>query len=145
MLRPDPTPLILRPGGLAREELERLLGEPVALAGRDQRAGTLPMAAPGMLASHYAPLTPLTLRKGAWPVCAGTAYLAFRGDDLPEGRAPREILSTRGDLAEAAANLFAAMRRLDASGATAIVAEAVPDQGLGVAINDRLRRAAGLG
>jgi L-threonylcarbamoyladenylate synthase len=55
------------------------------------------------------------------------------------------VLSRRGDLAEAAAGLFAALRRLDASAATTLIAEAVPDHGLGLGINDRLRRAAGLG
>ncbi len=145
VLLPDPVPLILRPGGMTREVLEAVLGEPVALAGRAQRADNLPLAAPGMLASHYAPRTPLRLRQGAWPTSRDVACLALRGDDLPASITQREILSAQGDLAEAATNLFAAMRRLDAAGASAIVAELMPDVGLGVAINDRLRRAAGLG
>jgi L-threonylcarbamoyladenylate synthase len=145
VLRCDPEPLILRPGGVTREEIEECLGESVAVAGRDQRAGSLPREAPGMLASHYAPRIPMTLKNpgDVWPTAADVARLAFRSE-APAG-GPSEILSRAGDLAEAATGLFAALRRLDASGATRLVAELVPDQGLGVAINDRLRRAAGLG
>lgn len=146
VLLPDPAPVILRPGGLSRERLEEILGETVLVADRTARATHLPVQAPGMLASHYAPRTPLTLRApGApWPLDPAIALLAFRGHDLPTGRRA-EVLSPRGDLAEAAAHLFAAMRRLDALGAPGIVAEIVPDLGLGLGINDRLRRAAGLG
>ncbi len=144
VLLPDPLPTILRPGGLTREELEHVLGEPVAVAGRDQRAGHLPPQAPGMLASHYAPRKPLRLRAVSepWPADPAVGILAFR--DGPE--APLvEILSPAGDPAEAATRLFACLRRLDASPARELLAELVPDAGLGLAINDRLRRAAGLG
>jgi L-threonylcarbamoyladenylate synthase len=144
VLRPDPLPVILRPGGLPRERLAEILGETVALADLSARAQALPPQAPGMLASHYAPRTPMTLRDGPWPADPAIGLLAFRGDDLPPG-ARAEILSRTGDLHEAAQHLFAALRRLDASGARAIVAEAVPDTGLGEGINDRLRRAAGVG
>ncbi len=146
VLLPDPVPVILRPGGMSRERLQELLGEPVAVADRTERAAHLPVQAPGMLASHYAPRTPLDLRMpGApWPTDPTVALLAFRGQDLPSGRRS-EILSPSGDLAEAAARLFAALRRLDALGAPRIMAETVPDHGLGLGINDRLRRAAGLG
>jgi L-threonylcarbamoyladenylate synthase len=143
VLRVEPTPLILRPGGVPREALEDCLGEPVAVADRDGRAGSLPREAPGMLASHYAPRIPMALKgSGPWPT-GRVARLAFRA--APSGEGPWEVLSRGGDLAEAAANLFAALRRLDASGAERLVAETVPDHGLGLAINDRLRRAAGLG
>jgi L-threonylcarbamoyladenylate synthase len=144
VLRPDPTPLVLRPGGLSREALTAHLGEAIALAGRDERAGALPREAPGMLASHYAPRAPVVLRQPGqlWPDEA--ACLAFTGADLPPAR-DVEILSPSGDLAQAAAGLFAALRRLDARQPTRIAAELVPDHGLGEAINDRLRRAAGLG
>ena len=146
---PDPQPLILRPGGLSRERLEDLLGEPVAVADRQQRAGSLALPAaglqaPGMLASHYAPRCPLVLRDGIWPTDSALGLLAFTGVDLPPGRRV-EILSQAGDLAEAARELFAALRRLDASGVPGIVAELVPATGLGLGINDRLIRAAGLG
>lgn len=147
VLVPDPAPVILRPGGMTREELERILGEPVAMAGTDARAAAVPLSAPGMLASHYAPRTPLTLRasSAAWPQARGAAILSWRGEDVPADAGRVEVLSRAGDLAEAAAGLFAALRRLDASGASAIIAETVPDEGLGAGINDRLRRAAGLG
>jgi L-threonylcarbamoyladenylate synthase len=147
VLLPDPLPVILRPGGVTREELARILGEPVALADRQQRAASLPQQAPGLLPSHYAPLKPLALRRpGApWPADPAIGLLAWRGDDLPAGARHVEILSRAGDPAQAAAGLFAALRRLDASPAGALMAELVPDEGLGLGINDRLRRAAGLG
>ena len=147
VLRPDPTPLVLRPGGLTREAMEAILGEAVALAGREQRAEGLPQEAPGLLASHYAPRAPLRLRTDTmpWPNDPGIGLLAFTGRDLPSGPAQVEILSPSGDLQAAARGLFAALRRLDAAGVSAIVAELVPETGLGEGINDRLRRAAGLG
>jgi len=144
VLCPDPTPVILRPGGLTRERLEEILGEPVAMAGRDQRAGALGLASPGLLASHYAPRAQLQLRAAGEPWAPNAAYLAWRGDDLPAG-ARAEVLSKTGNLAEAATQLFAALRRLDAQEPKLIIAELVPNEGLGLAINDRLRRAAGLG
>jgi L-threonylcarbamoyladenylate synthase len=141
-----PQATILRPGGYGAEELSALLGEPVLLADTHRRAEHLPAAAPGLLASHYAPGTPLRLRaRGeAWPRDPGIGLLAFRGHDLPAGASAR-VLSPSGDCAEAATRLFAALRELDGLGLAAIVAETLPEQGLGVAINDRLRRAAGLG
>jgi len=143
----DPLPIILRPGGVTRERLEEILGEPVAIADRVARAASLPQQAPGMLPSHYAPVKPLRLRAAGepWPNDPAIAALAFTGADVPPTLRQIEILSRRGDLAEAAARLFAALRRLDASSATSLVAELVPDHGLGLGINDRLRRAAGLG
>ncbi len=145
VLRPDPTPVILRPGGATREAIADALGEPVAVADRVARAASVALESPGLLASHYAPRLPMTLRVGSWPNDASVGYLAFRGRDLPPRALHVEVLSESGDLAEAASRLFAAMRRLDAGGAWAIVAELVPEEGLGVGINDRLRRAAGLG
>jgi L-threonylcarbamoyladenylate synthase len=143
----EPVPVILRPGGVTRERLEELLGEPVAVADRDARAASLPQQAPGMLPSHYAPTKPLTIRgAGApWPDDPAVGLLAFTGSDLPVTAHRVEVLSRSGDLAEAAAGLFAALRRLDASHAIRLQAEMVPDRGLGLGINDRLRRAAGLG
>ncbi len=126
-------PLLLRPGGLAVEEIERLIG-PLGLA--DPGGGP---RAPGMLASHYAPRLPLRLNAGG----AGPrhALLAF-GAKAPAGALAMLNLSAAGDLREAAANLFAYLRRLDASGADEIAVMTIPEQGLGRAINDRLRRAA---
>ncbi len=143
VLRPDPTPVVLRPGGITRESLAAMLGEPVALAGRAERSAALPQEAPGMLVSHYAPRAPMQLRTPgmAWP---SGALLAFTGADLPAG-AVAEVLSPGGDITEAATRLFACLRRLDAAHPAMIIAETVPEHGLGEAINDRLRRAAGLG
>jgi L-threonylcarbamoyladenylate synthase len=141
VLRCGAAPLVLRPGGVPRERLAALLGRDVPLAGRDDRAGSLPREAPGLLASHYAPRTPLELKDGAWPD-DDSALLAFAA--MPLGRRG-VVLSPRGDAAEAAAALFAALRTLDALGAPRIVAELAPEAGLGEAINDRLRRAAGRG
>jgi L-threonylcarbamoyladenylate synthase len=146
VLAPDPTPLILRPGGCPRETLESILGETVAVAQRGERALALGLAAPGLLASHYAPRAPLCLKgSDPWPDDPTVACLAFTGQDLPATVGRHEILSRRGDLSEAAMALFAAMRRLDAQRPGRIIAETVPDTGLGLGINDRLRRAAGLG
>jgi len=144
VLRPDPHPVVLRPGGVTREQLSVLLHESVALADREGRSDSLPQEAPGLLASHYAPGAPLSLRPAGslWP--ADAALLAFTGTDLPQG-STAAILSPTGDLGEAAARLFAQLRRLDALAPVRIVAELVPEHGLGEAINDRLRRAAGLG
>jgi L-threonylcarbamoyladenylate synthase len=146
VLRLEPAPLVLRPGGLPVERIAALLGQPVAVAGREERAASLPREAPGMLASHYAPRAPLRLTApGVWPVAPGWARLAWTGAGLPDDGAPVRVLAADGDLATAAARLFAALRELDAAGPAGIVAETVPELGLGLAINDRLRRAAGLG
>ncbi|HZY67030.1 MAG TPA: L-threonylcarbamoyladenylate synthase [Devosia sp.] len=118
----------LRAGALAREEIERLLGHPVAVAVPGSA-----VAAPGMLASHYAPNA--TLRLDADAPHPGEAYLGFGP------RAATLNLSPSGDLHEAARNLFAMLHQLDAA-ATRIAVAPIPHHGLGEAINDRLRRAA---
>jgi L-threonylcarbamoyladenylate synthase len=124
-------PAMLRPGAIAREKIEAVVG-PMAV-----RSGTA-INAPGQLQSHYAPKT--RLRLNAKDVKANEALLAF-GRPLSGGRVTRNLSAT-GDVNEAAANLFAMMRELDAAGADCIAAMAVPETGLGEAINDRLRRAA---
>jgi L-threonylcarbamoyladenylate synthase len=133
-------PVLLRPGGLPRAAIERSLGR--SLADPAPARDTDGPIAPGMLATHYAPRT--RLRLNALRVAAGEALLAF--GPLPAEGAERAAcvlnLSARGDLVEAAANLFAHLRALDAAGAGAIAAMPVPRQGLGEAINDRLERAA---
>jgi L-threonylcarbamoyladenylate synthase len=134
-----PHPVLLRPGGVPRETIEALLG--CVLAGATPTtAGRL--RSPGLLASHYAPSLPLRL--AATAVAADEALLAY-GPPLPGAGATFQ-LSEAGDLAEAAANLFAGLRALDAAGARlglrGIAAMPVPQTGLGLAINDRLRRAA---
>jgi L-threonylcarbamoyladenylate synthase len=131
--------LLLRPGGIARADIERVLDRPLADA--PQGEGEAP-SAPGMLASHYAPKA--RLRLNADSVQEGESLLAF-GAVLPPGavRAGRVLnLSERGDLVEAAANLFAHLRALDATGAKMIAVMPIPHNGLGEAINDRLARAA---
>lgn len=131
-------PVLLRPGGISRAEIERVLGKPLADAA--PVAADAPPA-PGLLASHYAPHAPLTLDIRDWS--PDDAVLAF--GPLPANAPPAAMLlnlSPSGDLVEAAASLFSHLRQLDASGAPRIVAMPVPDGGLGEAINDRLRRAA---
>jgi L-threonylcarbamoyladenylate synthase len=132
-------PSLLRPGGLAREAIARLLGHPLAEASPMETVAEdeAPLA-PGMLASHYAPRARLRLE--ATSVQADEALLAF-GPAL-EHQAAMLNLSLRGDLVEAAANLFSHLRALDASGTKSIAVMPVPERGLGEAINDRLRRAA---
>ncbi len=125
----DATPVLLRPGGLTRETLERVLDRTLGDAGSA-------VVAPGMLASHYAPSVPLRLEAGALE--AGEAGLDFAGR-LGGGTLD---LSPGGDLAEAAANLYRYLRRLDAGAPTRIAVAPVPERGLGAAINDRLGRAA---
>lgn len=127
------TPLLLRPGGIATEELETLLG-PLAMPSAEEAP-----RAPGMLASHYAPSLPLRLN--ATSVDAGEALLAF-GPDAPSGAAETRWLSKSADVEEAAANLFAMLRVVDRTDFTAIAVMPIPEHGLGRAINDRLRRAA---
>jgi L-threonylcarbamoyladenylate synthase len=129
-----PVPALLRLGATPRAAIERVLGQPLALARPDDA-----IASPGQLATHYAPGTPLRLNVRCPE--PGDALLAF-GKDVPEGARTIINLSHEGDLHEAAANLFAALRELDASGATTIAVMPIPDHGLGEAINDRLRRAA---
>jgi L-threonylcarbamoyladenylate synthase len=136
-------PALLRPGALPRAEIERIVplaeAPPAAAPSTDEDAAPL---APGQLASHYAPRA--RLRLDAASVEPGEALLAF-GPAPPDGVAQAAMalnLSPRGDLIEAAANLFSHLRVLDASGAAAIAVMPVPHEGLGEAINDRLQRAA---
>jgi L-threonylcarbamoyladenylate synthase len=125
---------ILRPGGVAREEIERVLGRKVAAAQADAA-----ITAPGMLASHYAPNA--RLRLDAVSIEKDEAVLDF-GGRFANVQAASFDLSPAGDLAEAAANLFAFLRALDATGAETIAVAPIPHEGLGEAIRDRLQRAA---
>jgi L-threonylcarbamoyladenylate synthase len=135
-------PTLLRPGGVSREQIEEVVGavESISLVSDEVN----PQLAPGMLTTHYATRTPLVLAKPGdrLPDAHRVGLLALHPESSWQPFAVVEILSSRGDLAEAAANLFAAMRRLDALDLDLIVARPVPDIGLGRAINDRLRRAA---
>jgi L-threonylcarbamoyladenylate synthase len=122
---------LLRPGGLPRAGIEALIG-PLKEAEVDARRS------PGRLARHYAPSVPVRLE--ASEPLPGEAWLAFGpATDGPEVW----NLSPRSDLREAAANLFTYLRLADRSGCAAIAVAPIPEQGLGEAINDRLRRAAG--
>jgi len=131
----DPGPArLLRPGGIARDAIEAEIG-PLAEA----TVATGPARSPGLRASHYAPRLPLRL--GARRARADEALLAF-GEEVPGGAAETLNLSPAGDLAEAAANLYDMLHRLDRPEFAAIAVAPIPEQGLGAAINDRLRRAA---
>lgn len=128
-------PRLLRSGGIARSEIEKITG-PLAKATEGE------ISAPGMMASHYAPRA--RLRLDASEVKNDEALLAF-GSTLPAGsNNARKILnlSERSDLTEAASNLYAHLRALDASGAQGIAVSKIPGEGLGEAIRDRLARAA---
>ncbi len=130
--------VLLRPGGLSRDAIAQALGRPLD---PPEPSGGGPRA-PGLLASHYAPGAPVRL--DARDVREGEALLAF-GPTLPPGSAgARAILnlSPAGDLLEAAANLFAHLRALDAQAPCAIAVMPIPETGLGEAIRDRLQRAA---
>ena len=129
--------LLLRPGGIPREAIEAASGLPVR-----SRAPGGAISAPGQLSSHYAPAG--RVRLNAHHVEPGECLIAF-GSALPEGadraRAIR-TLSASGDLGEAAANLFAALAAFDRPEIDRIAVMPIPEEGLGEAINDRLRRAA---
>jgi len=135
-------PMLLRPGGVPRSEIERVLGHALVHPSEDGDNDTSQPLAPGMLASHYAPRTPVRLN--AERIEAGEALLAFGPAAVPgtDGATAVMNLSAQGDLNEAAANLFGYLRALDAKDARAIAVMPVPHHGLGEAINDRLRRAA---
>lgn len=133
-------PMLLRPGGLPRAEIERVLGRAVVQPPADGDSGQ-PLA-PGMLASHYAPRA--RVRLNAQVLEPGEALLAFGLGAISGIDAASAVmnLSERGDLDEAAANLFGHLRALDGKGVHTIAVMSIPDEGLGEAINDRLRRAA---
>jgi L-threonylcarbamoyladenylate synthase len=136
----DGRPVIYRLGGLGVEEIERVIG-PMQLV-LNQSSDP---KAPGMLKSHYAPRIPLYLGNPSnlSEQLAGKR-IGFLGFNLPLCEMPSErqlILSPKGDLKEAAHNLFAHLRELEAMDVDTIIAEEAPDTGLGRAINDRLRRA----
>jgi L-threonylcarbamoyladenylate synthase len=133
-------PTLLRPGGVARADIEAILGSPLDAPEHESNDDN-PLA-PGMLASHYAPRT--RVRLNATHVQPGEALLAFGATVLPgaENAVMMLNLSARGDALEAASNLFGHLRALDAAAARGIAVMPIPNDGLGEAINDRLRRAA---
>jgi L-threonylcarbamoyladenylate synthase len=125
-------PVLLRPGAIERAQIEKIVGPLGSFAPET-------IVAPGMMRSHYAPQA--SLRLNALDVRSGEALLAF-GRDVPAGAEHICNLSSRGDIQEAAANLFAMLRKLDSTGAKVIAVMPIPETGLGEAINDRLSRAA---
>jgi L-threonylcarbamoyladenylate synthase len=133
---------ILRPGGVSVEAIETVIG-PVAFASSTQADAR----SPGTLLSHYAPHVTLRLLAAREPIPhvsenERVGLLLFKPRPQVAGYAVTEVLSHDGKLTEAAANLFAALRRLDAAGLDRVIVEPVPEHGLGRAIMDRLRRAA---
>jgi L-threonylcarbamoyladenylate synthase len=130
-------PVILRPGGVTAEQIKAVIG-PVSAAHAAVTDATDAPASPGMLESHYAPAAPMRLNAVS---VDPSEYLLSFGPHTLSGVRDEQNLSPSGDLREAAANLFAMMRALDHDGST-IAVMPIPDQGLGAAINDRLRRAA---
>lgn len=127
--------VLLRPGAIPKEDLEAHLGRPLHKAANNEAAPS----SPGQLESHYAPRA--LLRLNAASVDDREALLAF-GANVPQTAGLTINLSPTGDLIEAAARLFSALRTLDASGAATIAVTPIPMTGLGAAINDRLARAA---
>ena len=130
-----PNPLLLRAGGVTSKAIEAVLGAPLARSTGDAERPS----SPGQLASHYAPRA--AVRLNATTAHSGEALLAF-GPAAPHHDGPTVNLSATGDTIEAAANLFAALRTLDAAGVATIAVMPIPNAGLGEAINDRLQRAA---
>jgi L-threonylcarbamoyladenylate synthase len=128
----DEQPVLLRSGAIPREAVEAIAGPLAEPAKGDVRAS-------GMLTSHYAPRA--RLRLDVDEVRSGEALLAF-GPHIPNSSSLICNLSWHGDVHEAAANLFAMLRQLDQSGVATIAVMPVPNEGVGEAINDRLRRAA---
>ncbi|GAB4169689.1 MAG: L-threonylcarbamoyladenylate synthase [Calditrichia bacterium] len=129
---------VLRPGGLPIEEIEAVIG-PVKKTPINDK-----VQSPGQLLIHYSPHTPLKIHDPNLPIelpDKNIGYLAFRHAPSIEAKHV-EILSTKGDLVEAAANLFESLHRLDELNLDLILAEKIPETGLGQAIMDRLRKAA---
>lgn len=129
--------IILRPGGISAEDLQDVTGKPVLTSAKSST-----IEAPGMMKSHYAPS--VRVRLNATKAEPHEAFLGFANETVT---APTSLnLSPSGDLSEAAANLFAYLHQLDAScldeGLTGIAVAPIPQKGLGIAINDRLTRAA---
>lgn len=142
VVRLSPRPGLLRPGGVSLEDLVQIAGAMEIVASTDH-PGEVAQSAPGMLPQHYAPRTPLILDPSTGQTLRGRwGVLCFQR--VPDGRefSAQEVLSPDGSLPEAAANFFAALRRLDELALDGIVAESFPEAGLGRALNDRLRRAA---
>ncbi len=132
-------PAIIRPGGIPVEQIEQIIG-PVAKVKHQQRNSIYP----GQFPRHYSPQTQLIIAGQDVETITGNriGLLSFGPAYENKSYAAIEILSKSRDLSEAAANLYTALRRLDMEKLDVIVVQLVPDEGLGIAINDRLRKAA---
>lgn len=141
----DGPPIVLRPGGCPLETIEQLIG-PVLRAEPNSALDDQAQPAPGMLSRHYAPRIPVQILKWgteAQPVNGCRTGLLTYGSQPFSGRFERiEVLSSDDDMQTCAAKFFAALRSLDSEALDVIIAHAFPASGLGIALNDRLRRAA---
>ncbi len=138
----DGTATLLRPGGLSLEEIEKVIGKVNQLDPHENRDDS-PQAGPGMLSRHYAPSKPIQIVSSLQEIrdCNSKGALVM-GCQETNHFAVVENLSPSGSLVEAAANFFAALRRLERTEIDSIVAMPFPNEGLGRALNDRLKRAA---
>jgi L-threonylcarbamoyladenylate synthase len=146
----DPNnPVLLRPGALAVERIEAIIGPVKRQHDSPNRFSPgqshTPQVAPGMLPSHYAPATPLLfvdhIPMDFPPTAKKVGLISLTPPEHPERFAAIQALSPEGDLNKAAPRLFSALRELDALNLDLIIAQKFPDHGLGLAINDRLSRA----
>ncbi|QDT33716.1 L-threonylcarbamoyladenylate synthase [Thalassoglobus polymorphus] len=138
----DGTATLLRPGGLSLEEIEKVIGKVLQLDPNQNRDDS-PQAGPGMLSRHYAPSKPIQIVSSLQEIrdCNGKGALMMGSHETNQFEVV-ENLSPSGSLVEAAANFFAALRRLERTNIDSIVAMPFPNEGLGRALNDRLKRAA---
>jgi L-threonylcarbamoyladenylate synthase len=145
-LRDPRSPRLLRPGAITREQLEHVLGGPVAVTPSSRPTPRGAQLAPGLLKRHYSPHTPVVLHENVAPA----NWLGARPDEAwllimkPKVATPPNVcwLDARGNLRGAARRLFSQLRKLDTAGYRRIHVELAPGGGLAEAINDRLRRAA---
>ena len=135
--------VLLRPGGVTLEEIESVIG-PVVVPNRTSMSANEAALSPGLMPQHYAPRTPLEIVDdlSAVSMPSRCGLLLPQPTAGADRFAAIEILSASGHLTEAAANFFAALRRLDAVRVDRIIAMPFPNHGLGRALNDRLQRAA---
>ncbi len=143
LLESDGTVRLLRPGGVELEEIEAVIG-PLSQRLHSTAANDQAAPSPGLLPQHYAPRTPLVIVEDIATITSPErcGVLSLQSHPAAHRFEAAEVLSASGNLTEAAANFFAALRRLDAAQVKRIIAEPLPNHGLGVALNDRLTRAA---
>ncbi|MBL7472018.1 L-threonylcarbamoyladenylate synthase [Robertkochia sediminum] len=137
------TPTIYRLGTTAREELEKVLGRPVEMGNTPGKV----VVAPGMFKKHYSPRTPFTVTTNVQEEVEKhpgkkLGILYFGDPDTPPAHALYRILSPEGDAREAASKLYGMMHELDELGLDLIIAQLLPEEGVGASVNDRMTRAA---